>query len=74
MILALRSATRRLNGLVFLHGGSHRRSGAFFERVEGIDRQIFKALDQAAGPADLTESILAAEPRPKWTRMSLLEM
>jgi len=33
-----------------------------------IDRQVFKALDQSAGPTHLHPSILVADPRPKCAR------
>ena len=47
------SATGRLSRLISVYGDSHRRAGTFFERVDGIDREVFKAFDQAAGPAGL---------------------
>src|SRR5216684_8982958 len=34
-------------------GKTDRRAGAFFERLNRIDRQILKAFNQPAGPADL---------------------
>src|SRR6267142_2625386 len=62
MILVLPQRGWKLRRLVFLHGDSHRRAGTFLERVDGIDGQVFKAFDQAAGPADLDPIDLGGGP------------
>src|SRR5882762_27949 len=45
--------------------GSDRRAGAFLQRMNGIDRQVFKSFDQTAGPADLHPFDLAGGPEAK---------
>src|SRR5258708_35177636 len=56
------AATGRLSKSVLFLGYSQRRAEAFIELVEGIDREVLTAFDQAAWPTDLYPFDLGGEP------------